>query len=481
MSASAEIRVAAQQDVGYLPDHLLRWELEDGRVLRLADLDEYDEVGRVLQAAFTTGCSVTEWYHDHLAVIAPRAQTAHVWVVADADGILGAVLTPKPQFHSGDAFTFNILGVGPRGRGLRIGRALVEHSIALARFWGYSLVEIHSGPTMTAAHQLYVRYGFVRRLEWETVVVDSGQRLLSFTYRIPDPLPRPDITPEEPPQSRPDVELEEPTMNLIDHLPPGDHGEDGEFRAHPPRLPGPVVLHPELGYRLVTSLDAVRGRAALTSRRLADATEQIEVVAHPDAITPLLYDDRGQLISDDWRYFGRSILGSSDRGRAYYPEHLREEVDTLDLFLHTDLIGGLERAIFAGSDESARAAQRIVYARLGELDRRVAGRRYLLGDVLTEADVALFAVLVGFDLEYRAHLGWGAAALVDYPNLWAYARGLLQTTGFADDSELVAVGLLPEADGGYSRAWGEVPPVEGLADLRTAWLDDDDRAGLGAA
>ena len=94
---------------------------------------------------------------------------------------------------------------------------------------------------------------------------------------------------------------------------------------------------------------------------------------------------------------------------------------------------------------------------------------------MTSADISLFSVLIGFDLEYRRHLGWGAASLVDYPNLWAYARNLLALPGFADDGELAALGLLASPDGSFEAPWGDPAPVEGVRDLRDAWTEPDDR------
>jgi glutathionyl-hydroquinone reductase len=480
-TANLGARTRAAQDARFIPRALLRWELGGGRVLRLADPSEFVEVAEVLHAAFSNGCWVTPSYREHLGAIGARAVTAHVWVVADAQGVLGAVLTPKPEYHREADFTFNILGVGTRGRGLNLGWQLTDHSVALARAFGYRRLEIRSSPQMTAAHQLYYRYGFVRRPDWETSVVDSGQRLLAFTYRVTDPAPHPQIPAEDPPVRRSySTPPQEPEVNLINHLPAGTHDSTGDFRPTPAERPGPVLLDPQANYRLVTSLDALRGRAALVARRLAGAQAQIEVVEHPDVIAPRLYDAAGELISDDWRFLARAILDLTEHGHRLYPDELASQIDVLDLFIHADVIGGLERAIFAGSDTAGRIAQRLVYARLGDLDQRLAHQRYLLGESLSEADIALFAVLIGFDLEYRGQLGWGAASLVDYPNLWAYARGLLQTPDFADDAELIALGLLPGEKGEFVSSWGEPLPVEGVADLRSAWLDGDDRE-LGAA
>lgn len=166
-----------------IPQSLLQWDLGDGFTLRLAEPGEYEAVGDALFAAFHDGCWVTDFYGKGLKRIAQRAETAHVWGIFDAAGtVQAAVLTPKPEDHHEANYTFNILGVAPWGRGHGFGRTLVRHSLDIARAYGYRTVELHSSPQMTAAHRLYYACGFHRRPDWETIIVDRGQRLLTFTH-----------------------------------------------------------------------------------------------------------------------------------------------------------------------------------------------------------------------------------------------------------------------------------------------------------
>ena len=51
---------------------------------------------------------------------------------------------------------------------------------------------------------------------------------------------------------------------------------------------------------------------------------------------------------------------------------------------------------------------------------------------LTEADIRLFTTLVRFDAVYHCHFKCNLRRLVDYPNLWAYARDLYQRPGFGE-------------------------------------------------
>jgi len=64
------------------------------------------------------------------------------------------------------------------------------------------------------------------------------------------------------------------------------------------------------------------------------------------------------------------------------------------------------------------------------LEERLAGRRYLFGGRLTEADVRLWVTLARFDAVYVTHFKANVRRLVDYPNLWGYARDLYQQPAF---------------------------------------------------
>jgi mRNA-degrading endonuclease toxin of MazEF toxin-antitoxin module len=64
------------------------------------------------------------------------------------------------------------------------------------------------------------------------------------------------------------------------------------------------------------------------------------------------------------------------------------------------------------------------------LEDQLSTRRYLVGNQLTEADIRLWPTLVRFDAVYVGHFKCNLRRLVDYPNLWAYARDLYQRPAF---------------------------------------------------
>ncbi|MEM8800881.1 MAG: glutathione S-transferase C-terminal domain-containing protein, partial [Pseudomonadota bacterium] len=91
---------------------------------------------------------------------------------------------------------------------------------------------------------------------------------------------------------------------------------------------------------------------------------------------------------------------------------------------------------FATTQEAYEEAVRPLFETLDMLEDRLATSRFLIGDKPTEADWRLFPTLLRFDLVYVGHFKCNIRRLVDYPNLWAYARDLYQWPSVADTINL---------------------------------------------
>ena len=176
-----------------------------------------------------------------------------------------------------------------------------------------------------------------------------------------------------------------------------------------------------------------------------------------------------------------------------YPEALRQEIDLLNQQLFDDVNNGTYKVIFATSDGAARAAYGVFAARLADYDFRLASRRYLFGDQLTDSDVRLFQSLESFENGYRPGLvsKLGTEDILhiwDFPNLWAYARDLFQTPGFIDDVELYELGFVPGEDGKYSYGFADeddspfgTPAFERRQRQYEEWLEPTGREALGGS
>ena len=152
---------------------------------------------------------------------------------------------------------------------------------------------------------------------------------------------------------------------------------------------------------------------------------------------PVLWDKaRGTIVSNESSEIIRMMNSAFDRVGAkpgdYYPEPLRPEIDAINARVYDTVNNGVYKAGFATTQEAYEEAVGPLFETLEWLDRRLADRRFLLGEALTEADIRLWTTLVRFDPVYVGHFKCNLRRLVDLPNLWAYARDIYAVPGVAD-------------------------------------------------
>lgn len=113
-----------------------------------------------------------------------------------------------------------------------------------------------------------------------------------------------------------------------------------------------------------------------------------------------------------------------------YPEALRPEIDAVNEQVYTHVNNGVYKCGFAPTQAAYDDAVAALFAALDSLEERLAVRRYLVGDRVTEADVRLWVTLARFDAVYVGHFKTDLRRLVDYPSLWGYARDLYALPAF---------------------------------------------------
>ena len=115
----------------------------------------------------------------------------------------------------------------------------------------------------------------------------------------------------------------------------------------------------------------------------------------------------------------------------YYPQALRADIDSLNARIYDTLNNGVYKAGFATTQAAYEEAVLPLFETLDWLEQRLADRRLLFGDSLTEADIRLFTTLIRFDAVYVGHFKCNIRRLADYQNLSAYARDIYQWPGVA--------------------------------------------------
>ena len=167
---------------------------------------------------------------------------------------------------------------------------------------------------------------------------------------------------------------------------------------------------------------------------------QVYTCARPDysgrVTVPVLWDKRTRTIvnnesSEIIRMLNSEFNAFTSVKTDFYPAALRTEIDAVNAFVYERINNGVYKAGFAGSQRVHENAVRRLFDALNEIESRLDRGRYLLGDVITEADWRLLPTLLRFDAVYVAHFKCNLKRVDEYPNLSNYVRDLYQQPGVA--------------------------------------------------
>ena len=196
------------------------------------------------------------------------------------------------------------------------------------------------------------------------------------------------------------------------------------------------------------------------------------------ATVPLVWDPRSRtVLANDSALIARVLdLMETACPWSLRPDHLAGDIDALNTRLYADFANAVYRAGFAQTQAAYDEAVQAVFVTLRWLEAHLSGNRFLLGQVLTEADVFLFPTLVRFDAIYAPLFRCTRRRLVEHPAVWAYARDILSLPRVSDTID-------PDADrAGYfandtdNNPHGIIPVAPEID-----WTAPHERARLGEA
>ena len=151
---------------------------------------------------------------------------------------------------------------------------------------------------------------------------------------------------------------------------------------------------------------------------------------------PVLFDKKTKTIvnnesSEIIRMLNTAFDGLGAKPGNYVPDQWLEEIDVVNDFVYHRINNGVYKAGFATKQEVYEEEVTTLFAALDQMEERLAGQDYLVGNRLTEADIRLFTTLVRFDAVYFGHFKCNLKPLTAYPNLWAYTKRIYQLPGMA--------------------------------------------------
>lgn len=172
---------------------------------------------------------------------------------------------------------------------------------------------------------------------------------------------------------------------------------------------------------------------------------EIYAAADPDytgrVTVPVLWDKAQNTIVNNEsaeiiRMFAHAFDGVGAAPGDTSPPDLLDEIDAVNARVYDTVNNGVYKSGFATRQETYERAVTALFETLDRLEDRLAGREFLVGEQLTEADVRLYTTLVRFDPVYVGHFKCNVRRIADYPNLSAYLLRLHGMDGFGDTTDL---------------------------------------------
>lgn len=181
----------------------------------------------------------------------------------------------------------------------------------------------------------------------------------------------------------------------------------------------------------------------IVGNKLFDSDYMYEVYLKADpkftgrVTVPVLWDKQQQTIvsnesSEIIRMFNSAFDGVGAKAGDFYPAHLQTDIDALNDRIYNTVNNGVYKCGFATLQKSYDEAVQPLFETLEVLETQLTDQRFLYGAQPTEADWRLFPTLLRFDAIYVGHFKCNLKRLIDFPNLWSYARDLYQWPGIAE-------------------------------------------------
>ena len=203
------------------------------------------------------------------------------------------------------------------------------------------------------------------------------------------------------------------------------------------------VVHPDLleeGWAFDDSYPGATKESLYGFKFLRELYQKSDPNVTTSVTVPVLWDKQTETIvnnesSQVIRIFNSAFNELTGNNENYYPNHLQEEINKLNDWIYSSVNNGVYKCGFAKTQESYDEAVTALFEALDELDQRLAKSKYLIEDILTEADLRLIPTLLRFDVAYVTHFKCNIKRIIDYKHLSRYVNDLMTIPAIIDSTK----------------------------------------------
>jgi putative glutathione S-transferase len=193
-------------------------------------------------------------------------------------------------------------------------------------------------------------------------------------------------------------------------------------------------VHPdmlEMGWSFEKDFPGTSGDSLHNKRYVHEIYQLSDKDISTKATVPILWDKKTRTIvnnesSEIIRIMNDAFNDITKNKDDYYPEKFRNQIDSINDTIYENINNGVYRSGFSKTQNSYEEAVKNLFTSLDMVNDILEGRDYLVGDILTEADIRLVPTLIRFDCVYYFHFKCNLKKISEYKNISRYLRNLFE-------------------------------------------------------
>ena len=187
----------------------------------------------------------------------------------------------------------------------------------------------------------------------------------------------------------------------------------------------------EMGWSFEKNFPGTSGDSLHNKRYVHEIYQLSDKDISTKATVPILWDKKTRTIvnnesSEIIRIMNDAFNDITTNKDDYYPEKFRDQIDSINDTIYENINNGVYRSGFSKTQNSYEEAVKNLFTSLDMVNDILEGRDYLVGDILTEADIRLVPTLIRFDCVYYFHFKCNLKKISEYKNISRYLRNLFE-------------------------------------------------------
>ena len=189
-------------------------------------------------------------------------------------------------------------------------------------------------------------------------------------------------------------------------------------------------VHPDMlenGWSFLKTFPKTTGDSLQDKKYIHEIYQISDKKVSSKATVPILWDKKTDTIVNNEsaeiiRIMNSAFNDITKNYDDYYPSSLRIEIDKINKVIYENINNGVYKSGFSRTQEAYEDAVTKLFSSLEMIDEILEDREYLVGNILTEADIRLIPTLLRFDSVYYVHFKCNLKKISEFKNISSYVK-----------------------------------------------------------